>query len=167
MKTWGTPLIGTKRQVSENQELSIGDLIAIKMDKGDIWDESDAYLYPERLIEKIQDEFLVEGSFEPKFIKITFDNPHTGLPPYYLQYYEVHVEVHAIVLHASPLVISVSTGLIILALIILAIIIVVAVWTYYLIEKLGAGGAIMVLALVAVIVIVIFMVVSGRGRAKS
>ena len=160
MTSWGTPFLGTKTKVSGEHELKAGDHIILEMTKGSCTYFDEVYQNPQLAIDEIKSEFNAEGTFEPKFIGISFfPLPHN--------YFNVKVEVHAIVIHASPLVISVSWILLASLLVVLGIVIVVALIVYYLVEKVGGAGAIIILVLVAVIVIVIFMGVSRRGRAKT
>lgn len=153
MTSWGTPYLGTKTEVSEDHELSKGDLVCLKSFHGTITTLEPAYSNPTLIINEIKKQFQDEGHFQAKYIKTTFKFISGTELGYDI--YETYIEVHAIVLHSSPLVISASVGLIVLACIILGIVITVALWTYYTIEKVGGGGFIFLLIVVALIVVIV------------
>lgn len=164
MTSWGTPILGSKTKVSEDHELKEGDRVSIQMFHGATTINALEYTNPHLIIDELRQQFQEEGHFQPKYIKVRFENVY---PIPFGVTCDLHVETQAIVLHASPLVISVSTGVIILALIILAIVITVAVWSYYIFEKLGVGGGLAFFGIIAVIFIVIFMLITGRGRKEG
>lgn len=156
MTSWGTPFLGTKTKVSGEHELKAGDNIALKMTEGSCTYYDEAYTNPQSVIDGVKSEFEAEGSFQPKYINVTFfPLPHN--------YFSVLVEVHAKVIHASPLVITLSWTLIAGLLIALGIVIVLAVIWYYTVETFGVGGSIFILVIVAIIVLVVI----GGFRRKG
>ena len=159
MPSWGTPILGKKTQVQENHELKEDDLVSIKMFHGTTTINALEYTNPHLIIDELRSQFEEEGHFQPKYINVRFENVY---PIPFGVTCDLHVETQAIVLHASPLVISVSIGLIIVALAILAIVITVAVFTYYIFEKAGVAGSLGFFAIVAVILFIVLMALKGR-----
>lgn len=155
MPSWGTPFLGTKTKVEGHHELKAGDRILLEMTKGSCTYFDEAYTNPQSVLDGVKQEFEAEGSFEPKYINIRFfPLPHN--------YFNVLVVVHAKVLHASPLVISLSWTLLAGLLVVLGIAILVAIVIYYIFEKLGVAGGLGFFAIVAVILFIVLMALKGR-----